>query len=350
MRQTYKDLQDSLIPSSVGACVDDPRLLKLTNEALERLMYEGHFHTTVQRIRFCATDGCITYPPQVASLERIAICGQPIPLRTIWFEWMDGGWGLRGQQASSTDSDSCCGFGCGPNEAIFRGYFPTFADINPINQNKKVNLVCDLSSDVGKEVLVLGYDENNIWIRTEQDGVIADGEVILLAQGAGTTSTNFFSCITDIQFNEERDSVVWVYEYNTTASTRRMIGTYQAFETRPNYARYFFPAIVSSPNSDDSGCAQTLVEAIAKLNFWPVKVPNDYLCVPCLPALKEMMMAINSAQNEPDGVKKQQIMAAGLVAALHILNMQLEHFTGSGNRIAMTVINGEYISVVPALL
>src|SRR5258708_3303558 len=110
--------------------------------------------------------------------------------------------------------------------------------------------------------------------------------------------------MTDIQFNEDRDSVVWAYEYNNDTALRRMIGTYQAFETKPSYARYFYPSISPQPNSDDSGCAQVLVEAVAKLNYWPVKVPTDYLCIPCIPALKEMMMAINSAEHQPDAVEK----------------------------------------------
>jgi len=352
MKVTYSDLQNSRIPAVIGACIDDPRLLAITNECLERLMYEGHWHNTTQRVRFCATDGCITQPPQVATIERVAVCGQPIPIRTIWFEWMEGGSGLRGQRNNSSPPSEPCGsngFSCGPNEAIFRGYFPTFADINPTNKNKKVNLTCDLASDVGKAVLLLGYNSEGIWIRTEQDGVISDGEVVLLAQGAGTTSNNFFSVLTDVQFNEDRDSIVWAYEFNTDTSLRRMIGTFQAFETRPNYARYFFPGIKSRSNIDESGCAQVLVDAVVKLNFWPVRSPNDYLCVPCLPAIKELAQGVNSAEHEPDSVKKVQIIATAMASAKSVLNAQLQHFTGDGIVPSMTVI-GIDTPPVPSLL
>lgn len=170
--------------------------------------------------------------------------------------------------------------------------------------------------------------------------------MITLAQGAGTTSNTFFSSITDVQLNEERDSKVWMYEWNDTTSTKRMIAQYEAYESRPSYARYYFPSILAG-SSSTGNCRQTLVEALVKLNFWPVKVPNDFLCVPCLPALKEMMMAVNEAEHSPDGVKKQQIMAAGLSAALHILNMQLDHFTGSGNVISMSVSGANAVSLCP---
>lgn len=174
MKVTYADLQASRIPAAIGACSTDSRLLAITNECLERLMYEGHWHNSVQRVRYCAVDGCITQNPQVATIEKVAVCGHPVTLRTMWHEWMEGGLGLRTSQNTNTNNSvSCCsgGFGgCGTSEAIFRGYFPTFDDINPTNQNKKINLVCDLASDVGKHVLVLGYDRNEMWVRTNQGG------------------------------------------------------------------------------------------------------------------------------------------------------------------------------------
>lgn len=336
MKVTYQDLLDSRIPAAVGSCPafpGDGRLLSLTNEGLERLMYEGHYHNTIQHVRFCATDGCITQPPQVAAIEKLAICGQPVTLRTQWHEFMQNGNGVIGTRGSSTSgTGGCCsgnGYGswCSGNTGVPRGYFCTFSDI--VGINKKINLVCDLASDVGKKVLVLGYDQNLNWVRTIQNGVISDGELITLAQSAGTTSTNFFSSWTDTQLNEDRDGQVWGYEYNQDTAIKRMVSQYQAFETRPNYPRWYFEGIRSGTSSNGS-CNQTLVDSIVKLNFWPVKVPTDYLCVPCLPALKEVLQSLNDAENEPDGIKKKQLIAAGIISAKATLDKQLQHFTGDG--------------------
>jgi hypothetical protein len=191
-----------------------------------------------------------------------------------------------------------------------------------------VNLICDLATDVGKKVLVLGYDENLSWIRTIQDGVYADGELITLAQGAGTNSVNLFTSVTGIQFNEDRDGQVWLYEYNTNTAIKRMIGKYEAFETRPNYPKWYFPGV--GQNSSNGTCCQTLVQSVVKLNYWPAKAPTDYLCIPCLPALKEMIMALNSAENEPDGLRKAALVTAGMASAKAVLNSQLQHFLGDG--------------------
>lgn len=294
-------------------------------------MYEGHWHNTLIPIRFCAVDSCITQPAQVAAIEKFAVCGWPGTMRTPWYEYSQQGLGIRSPIQNNTTTGSCCSGSsvgwCSSNEGIPRGYFPTFRDI--VGTNKKVNLVCDLVSDVGKKVLVLGYDANGNWIRSNQSGTILDGELITLAQGAGTISTNFFSSVTDIQFNEDRDGQVWAYQYNNDTTIKTMIGLYQNWETRPNYLRTLFPSILSGASSNGS-CNQTPVNALVKLNFWPVRVPTDFLCIPCLPALKHMIQAVNDSENEPDGVKKVQIIGAGIAAAKSVLNAQLSHFTGDG--------------------
>lgn len=324
-------------------------------------MYEGHWHGTTARIKFCATDGCIVLPPQVAVIEAIAVCGQPATLRTQWHEFSALGLGVRGTLWNTSDSSntsSCCAWGsnwlaCGTNEAIWRGTVPSFSDIiaGADVAEKKLNIVCDLATDVGKEVLLLGYNSDGIWIRTMQDGTIQDGEVVTLAQSAGTTTTNTFSSLTAIQFNEERDGVCWLYEYNTDTTTKRMIGLYQAYEVRPDYPKYFMAGIRSGSNSDGSGCAQTLIEAIVKLNFTPVNNPTDYLCVPCLPAIKVYAQALSSAENEPDSVRKNQILATGLALAREILDRQAQHFVGNGNEVSITVSGSAFVGgPIPQLL
>ena len=353
LKITFSDAKNSRLPASIGACPTDLRFRDLLNEAQERLLFEGHYAGTTAPFRFCATDGCITFPPQIDTLETIAVCGVPGRLRTQWYEFLEGGWGMRTQQSGGNGScGSCAGGGAGGGcmaEAIDRGRFPVFGDI--IGTDKKLNFTCDLLSDVGKKVLALGYDANGNWIRTVQNGVVADGEIILLAQNAGTNSVNFFSAVTDIQFNEARDGQVWGYEFNTTNSTKRMIGKYEYFETRPNYRRYLFPSIRSGTADPQTGaCSQTIVQGIAKLAFIPVKNDNDYLILPCLPALKDMIGALNHAENEPDSVKKNQIILAGIQTATRTLDKQLQSETGDGPVIGINILGssiGELDPVVP---
>lgn len=348
---TLKDIKNSRIPSSIGACPDDPRLTQIANEATERLLYEGKWIGTTARFRFCATNGEIALPPQIATIEAVSVCGHPVSLRTQWWEYMDGVGIHYGQSDAGVNSGQCgdgCGSGggggCGMNEAIFRGYYCTFSDI--VGANKKLKIVCDMLSDVGKTVLLLGWDQNANWIRTDQGGSIMDGELITLAQGAGTISANFFSSISGVQFPDDRDGQIWLYEYNTATTLQRLIGQYQYFETNPNYARYLFPSIRSGVTSTGS-CQSTLVELIGKLNFIPMKNDTDLCVISSIPALKEMCQAINSAEHEPDGVKRNQIIATGLATAKQILDSGLDHYRGSGNRLTMQILGSSIGSPEP---
>lgn len=327
MRLTLADARASRIPNVLGICASDARVPQFVNESTQRLLTKGHWWGSYARFRICATDGCLTMPPQVAALERASICGSSLRIHDQWYEFLENGFGVQHSINGSTGgSCSTAGGACfGMGDALQRGTFPTFADVQGVN--KKLTVVCDRVSDVGKAVLLLGYDENNNWIRTSQSGVIRDGELVALAQAAGTTTTNNFSVVTDVQAPATLDGQWWLYEYNVDTAALRMIGNYQYFETRPNYQRYFFPSIRSGSNKDGE-CTLTTVEGIFKLDYIPVKNDTDYLIIPNLPALKDMSRGIFLAENEPDGEKAERLLAAGERSALRELDFELSHYLG----------------------
>lgn len=348
-RLTLGDAKKSRLPSAIGACPDDPRFLDLLNEATNRLLNKGLWWGTVQRWRFCATDGCIALPSQIATLEGVTVCGQPLTLRDQYFEFLQNGFGIQGTQvAPGANNGSCCGGGgCGcSDDVIYRGHFCTFYDVNPAGNPKKLNVVCDRVSDVGKNVLLLGYDVNGNWVRTNQGGVVLDGELVAMAQGAGTLSNTIWSNLTDIQPPSNLDGQWWLFEYDTVLATLRMIGQYNYFDTRPHFARYFFPSIRSQP-TPTNGCNQTMVEALVKLAFIPVVKDTDYLIIGCLPALKEAIQALSDSENDPDNTKANQIVTAGLAVAVQLLDEELDHYVGTGRRVAMTVVGSGIGSSCP---
>ncbi len=115
-------------------------------------------------------------------------------------------------------------------------------------------------------------------------------------------------------------------------SVLRLIGHYQYDESRPSYARYLLPSI--NPNNEKP----TKLEIVGKLAFVPVKNDTDYLIIQNCAALKTMMLAIKNSDNEPDGIKKQQLMASGIQMAKMILDKELDHHLGSGRTIGINVI------------
>lgn len=335
MRVTYGDLKASRIPKAAGICATDARLLAWTNEAQHRLLMKGKWWGTCPKIRICATNSCLTLPPQVATIEAVALDGRPIPIRDQWWEFLDNGAGIRGK-------DSCM------SEAVARGHYCTFADVNTADGvDKKLQIACDLFTDVGKTVLLLGYDENGNWIRTLQSGVYMDGEVVTLAQAPGTLSTKKYTVLSDIQLPDNMDGQTWLWEYNTSDTTLRMIGHYQYFETRPSYARYFFPSI-KCPSSS-SGCGTVSVEAIVKLEFVPVKQDTDYLIIQNLPALKEMIVGLKDAENEPVATNKLTILTTAVTSAMAILDDELSHYLGDGRTIGIQLVGSSIGQVDPVL-
>ena len=345
-KTTVLDVMNSRIPPALGIAPTDPRLIQWLNEATQRLIFEGKYFNTTGRFNICVTNGCITLPRGIATIEAVNVNGRPTPLRDFWYEFLANGLGTRESQTAGGNGGTCCPGCCGINGAIYRGRFPTFTDIT--GTTSKVNFVCDLAVDVGNTVIVFGYDQNNNWIRTIQNGVYADGEVIALAQSSGTTSVNYFSVVTGVQFQTAMSGQSWLYGYNTGTSpvTLTMLGHYQYDEVNPSYPRYFFPSI-QSPTSSSSGCQTTKVEMVAKLEYMPVKNPTDYLIIGNLPALKEIMTAIKKAENEPVSTTANQIIASGLILAKAILDAELDHETGSGRVIGMTIVGSSVGSNEP---
>jgi hypothetical protein len=275
----------------------------------------------------------------------VAICGQPIPIRDFMWEFCEQGVGIQGQFIGTSGNR----FNCGGNEAIYRGRFCTMNDIQGLD--KKLRLVCDLDSDVGKPVICLGNNENLMWLRSEQGGTVKDGEVIPLAQAPGTDSTNLFSTLTDIQLPADLNGAVWLFEYNTTTNTQRLLSKFEFDDTRPSYQRYYFPSIRTAADSNGQ-CTQTLCDCVVKLDYVPLRGDDsEYLLIGHLPAMKEAMNAINKAEHEPDSMKANQIIMAGIAVAVRLLNSEVQHYRGDATTPSINVVSsGVYAEPIPNLI
>lgn len=326
------DTKNSRMPAACGLCSSDPRFTQLVNESVQMLLPKGHWWGTCNRYKICATDGCITLPSKIATADLSSVCGEAVPTRDFWYELLENGIGVRSVN-------------CGTNEAIMRGVFPVFSDIRG-STPKKLIFQCDLLVDVGKHVLVLGLDNNNNWIRTMQNGIMADGEVILLAQSPGTTSVNNFSKITAIQFLDTMSGQSWLYELNTSTNAIRQIGHYDYWDVLPAFQRYLYTGIPCNPS------VPILVEIVGKLAFIPAVNDNDFLMIGNLPAIKFMGQAIVKSDREDDMTKKEAIIASGYKLAANELNAELDHYLGSGRRIGIVVEgSGHYaFSEIEALI
>jgi hypothetical protein len=355
MRLTLADINNSRIPASLGECAGSARLIGWINEAQQRLLTKGLWFGTYAKYRMAAYGGVITMPPELATIESVAVNHVPIPYHDLFYEFLENGFGTRSRDQVGTSGGPALGGATGVYgipEANYRGSFPTFRDLTPNINNKKLVVICDLAADhtAGITMTVLGHDQNGNWIRST-----TDGETIVLAQSPGTMSTNFFSDIVGIQFSAQRSGQCWLYELDMVTNIQTMIGWYQWFETNPSYGRWLFPSIFLPTNTTCvppanwqqkwtaaeipnpvSPCSPALVEVIGKKAFIPVALPTDYLIIDCIPALKFMAQACKKEEDAVSTSDLQEAMGFETKAVAE-LDDQLDHFLGSGRRIGLNI-------------
>ncbi len=317
MRTTLRQLKASRIPNALGLCSDDPRVVEFSNEAMERLMTMGKWVGTYQRALFCVNNGCLTFPRQVETIEAIALCNTPVTIRNEWFEFLANGTGLQ-----SADS---CGV-----QLFDRGNACTFNDI--AGQNKKIRVYADVSEEADSQILLQGYDENGIWIRTQVGDEWVDGEYVAISTSP-TNSTKLFTSLTGVQ-KPITNGNVRLYEFNVDDSTQRAIAIYEPDEEVPSYRRSLLTGMTNwggcCGNNDD--CDSKPVTAMAKLRFVPVRVDTDYLPIGNIGAVKMGVMAVRKEENNLWSEAEQY-----WASAVRILNEELKSHLGDGAKVQMTV-------------
>ena len=312
MRLTLGDIRP-VIAKMLSMASTDSRVVDYINEAQQRLLYKGKWQSTYARYAVANSNGTITWPRQLETIETVAIDGVPSVVRNEWFEFLESGPGL----ADSTGADNLT--------LIDRATACVFSDIDTDN-DKKLRLYFN-SADDGKTITFQGYDNEGLWVRTTDGGSRIDGEKITLASdNADTSVTGFthyvdsttkFSVVSAIQKDVTAYNM-YLYEIEATGTvTKRLIGEYDPTETRPVYRRSLIAGL-----PDES--TQT-VTVVGKLRFIPAVNDTDWLIINYEAALKEMVLSIRKAENN-----LVQEAAAYETRAVELMQEQLMHYLGDG--------------------
>ena len=279
----------------------DSRVTDYINEAQERLLHKGKWPGTYAKYKVTASDGEITWPRQLETIETVAVDEKPGYVRGQWYEFLESGPGIR----DSADGDA--------RTLLDRGEAALFSVIS--GTNKKIRLATAVSGDAGLKVILQGFDETGAWIRTSIDGTYADGEEVTLTSTYVET-TNKFSELSAAQKPVTAGNLT-VNERDTDADIDREVGVWEPSETRPRYRRSLIAGL-STTNT-----AAVLV--MGKLRYIPATVDTDWLLIPSVPALKLMVQAIRKEENNliQEAVAYEQ-------RALDVLNALLAHHIGDG--------------------
>lgn len=311
----------SRAPQSLGRCQNDiPSLISLVNESQEKLVKAGGengWWGTWQKMAFNVTSDApyVTLPRTVARLTGITVCKTPIRIQNQMFEYLENGVGL--QPSTNCVNGNQCQF----LETYDRGTFPTFKDLDATGNPKCLRFYPTDQRDIGKRVLVQGKDENGTTLRSLDNGIDILGEYITLRAPFVDCEFNITE-ITGIQ-KELTVSDVRMYQVDSVTAEMVLLSLLEPGETVSCYRRYFINGLPQGccPNS-----TTIQVTAMAKLDFVPIAVDQDYLLIGNIPALKAACESVR--YGEVDNPAAFQMSAAKWNDAIRILNQELVHYLG----------------------
>lgn len=315
------DLKNSELPAQVNLCKDDPKFVRRVNRALEWLLYCGSFNGTTRLMHICVYDRCVVTPGCVANLEGVRGCHQALRIESNWYRMMNG------YNPHSWET-----------EQLWFEYYDNVPTFRQLHAARILRVFASDPSDYGKTIKFLGYDNNGIWVRTKQGGVMQDGEVVVMATPFTDTVIQF-SSVTAV-LKAETDSVVRVFSHPFGDDTLTPLGTYEYWETKPSYQRY---RVNGNNNLDSKVCKErcmplNTVEAEIKLAFIPVKHDDDILPITNRIGMELAVMGVKALD---DGdIARSDLLLYGdgqnkRMGAIPILNQEIR--TNTGDRFAAYV-------------
>lgn len=298
------------VAKAIGVCAGVnglPDVLDYINRATERLLYEGKWKGTVQTFRVCVPAGaCMTWPREMETIEAIAMCDRPYPIRSEWYEFNENGPGPL--------------TGCLCGTLIDRGEAPAFDEVT--GSNKKLAVFADRTEGTGKFINLQFYDQYGQWVASTDNGKVIDGEKVAIPSTAGTYAytTNVARAGGLIRVQKDITlGVVRLYSYDTTNGALKPLAYYQPDEEVPVYRRSLIPDL------DNDSCDQHQVTVRSKLRFIPARIAESFAMIGHREAIR---LACKAVKCEEDDHWDQA--AANWGTALRLLNAQLQHYKGDG--------------------
>lgn len=306
------DAKASDIPNNVNLAPCDPRFVALLNKAQSRLANAGRWWGTYQAMRVCVTNGCITWPRSVKTVEAMNLCGYGIPVRNQWYEYRENVCAPR--IGCGTNPGSQGGWngwnGCTQEQLLDRNRVCQFTNLPSYCQ---IRIYPTVTTDAGKKVVLQGNDSNGEPIRTIINGVWAYGTEVTLANPFVTSGFSFLPpLLTGVQKDITNGNLL-VYAYEAASDTETLIAVWEPSEKAPVYRRDRLAYLPTRGNGNgshccdrgngceprDTTCAGPVADAMVRMEFIPALVDTDWLFISSLEAIEHMMLSqLKRTQNE----------------------------------------------------
>lgn len=285
MLLTFGQLKQGPCSRISGVCVDNPEFADVVNQATRQIMRRGNWWGTVQIIRGCAYDECVTWPACVGTVLAIDQNCRRVEVANRWYQFLtwESGW-FRNYRLG------------GPHEhraAVFEGTSPVFSPV-PAGMSNYILAYPNVQDDAGKTITIFGYDSNGQFVRTNNgDGTWSDGVKLTLAMPY-VVSPQQFQKVTRV-LKDATQGVVRLYQWdgastNPDGSPLLLdMAQYNPSETSPAYNVSRVPRT----------CGQ--IVALVKLAFSPVSSDSDLVLIDNEEALANMIQSIRYREKgDPD--------------------------------------------------
>lgn len=333
MKVTLKDIRGSRFPEAIGACYADlPRIANAVNECVQRLIVDprqpdtGWYGTYVPMVfNVTRTDPYITVPKGVARLMNIDVCKTPVPLRNGFYEFLWATKGILPQTNCTSSINSAC-YPSINTQGVLRGAYPTNVDVpTTAGTTYYIRAYPTDALDDGKRILVQAYDPNDFKIYGMDGLMQMEGQYLTLASPFVTSTwTVGTKGIYGIQKDYTYGDVV-LKAVDTVTGVETTLSRYEPGDTNPAYPRYYLDAL------PQYCCSSTTIQvnALAKLDYYPVAVESDWVLIGNIPALIAEAQSIYH-----DGIQEDAAFTLSMkkhAAAIMLLQGELDHMYGKVN-------------------
>lgn len=309
---TYKQARDSRdLAAVMGVCPTSLDGREYLNKAVRMLMNRGNFWGTVQLMRGCVFNQCITWPRYVGTVLAMNMCGANVPVWNNWYEFLP-----IGTRGIMHEGFRIVGTSCSGNLAAANEGTTSVFDNVPCGKARYIRAYPQTRLDAGKKVTIFGIDSNGQTIRTKRtDGTFQDGVVINISVPFGSTSITVREITRVVK--EETQGVVRLFQYDATGDTLHDCAVYEPTELSPNY-RF---TRIQGTNQRARGCCDCpdglkQIKGLVKLQFVPVKHDDDLVLIENLDAIAMMIQGIRNReankQGSADGLESSAIRELNL--------------------------------------
>lgn len=284
MLLTLGEARNSALRNIAGACSNSPEFLSLLNEATRRLMRRGDWDGTVVRIQVCAYRGCIVFPRYVGKVRKVNVCGTPISMRNLWWDFLSFDPKGSNVQCSTT--------GCGVEQnMVYYGKTPTFDSV--WGDGRLIRAYARCQADYGKQITIFGVDNNNQpLMHRDVNNVWQNGIIITLGSPFGSTSE--FVRRIDRVLKDVTECPVDMFAYYAATDSLEPCAYYEPGETNPEYERYQLRIPqCCGVTGEVTDCGKNYsIQAVVKLRFVEAAVDTDLVLIENIDSLKDMMQSI----------------------------------------------------------